>query len=282
MSAADLERLEFSDLEPHLLLKNGNYLYKVPFRGGFAVLKVYYGSRSWPETWLKSVGNVCFEGQTSYMPKTRLNMELACLRLWASHGFRVFEPFTEVEVVAPQCPPGGYLLLEYVDAPKLEEVLADASRPLEARMDLYRRWLSEWCRRHEIAEREQEPRLVHENGDAGHVMILEDETFLWFDFEMVFRSRGKVQEYLGHEIVQYVWQLLRKTPPEMHELLLEETVKHYPNRERMRFAPDVFLDHPRLPIRMARSIDMKRKRGRKPSSKYTLARRLKEHVLRLG
>lgn len=281
MSVAETERLEFADLEPYLLLKNGNFLYKVPFRGGWAVLKVYYGSRSWPETWLKSMGNVWFEGQTSYMPKTRLKMELACLKLWAKHGFRVFEPYEDVEVSAPNCPPGGYLLLEYVDAPKLEEVLADAEKPLEERLDLYRRWLKEWGRRHEIAEREREPRLVHENGDLGHVFVLEDETFLWFDFEMVFRSKSKVHEYVGHEIVQFVWQLLRKTPPEIHETLLEETARHYPDRDRIRFAPDVFLKHPRLPIRAARSIDMKRKRGRKPSSKYNLARRLKEHVLRL-
>jgi hypothetical protein len=30
------ERLRFENLAQHLLLKNGNYLYKVPFRGGFA------------------------------------------------------------------------------------------------------------------------------------------------------------------------------------------------------------------------------------------------------
>jgi len=278
MQTSAPERLEFADLDPYLLLKNGNYLYKVPFRDGFAVLKVYYGSRSWPETWVKSIGNVVFEGQTSYMPRTRLKMELDCLRLWQKHGFRVFEPYTEVEVVAPKCPPGGYLLLEYVDAPKLEEVLADESRPLEDRLALYRRWLAEWGRRHDLAESEREPRLVHENGDAGHVMVLEDESFLWFDFEMVFRSRARVREYVGHEIVQYVWQLLRKTPPEMHERLLEETARHYPNRERIRFAPDVFLNHPRLSVRAARAVDMRRKRGRKPSSKYALARRLKAAV----
>ena len=87
-----------------------------------------------------------------------------------------------------------------------------------------------------------------------------------------------MREYVGHEIVQYVWQLLRKTPLDMHERLLEETARHYPNRERIRFAPDVFLSHPRLTVRAARAVDMRRKRGRKPSSKYALARRLKAAV----
>ena len=55
-------RLRIDDLERHLLLKNGNYLYKVPFREGFAVLKVYQGSRTWFEYALKSVGNIALLG----------------------------------------------------------------------------------------------------------------------------------------------------------------------------------------------------------------------------
>ena len=65
------EVIQFDDLSPHLLLQNGNYLYKVPFGDGWAVLKVYYGSRG---TWgrlTKSFSNVVLYGQTSYMPKTR-------------------------------------------------------------------------------------------------------------------------------------------------------------------------------------------------------------------
>ena len=40
-----VEVLTFESLEPHLLLKNGNFLYKIPFQDSWAVLKVYYGSR---------------------------------------------------------------------------------------------------------------------------------------------------------------------------------------------------------------------------------------------
>lgn len=276
-TAEEQEILRFDDLEPYLLLKNGNYLYKVPFRGGWAVLKVYYGSRSFTETLAKSFGNVMFEGQTSYMPKTRRRMERECFELWSKHGFRVFGVYDDVQVEAPGCPAEGYLLLEYVDAPMLDEYMADAEVPLEERLATWRRFLVEWSRRHDVAETEREPRLMHENGDPGHVMLVGDE-FLWFDFEMVYRSRSRVKEYLGHEIVQYLWMLFRKTPPELHERFLAETVEHYPNRERLRFAPDVFLRHPLWWMRIARNLDAKRKKARKPTSKYGLARRLKAAI----
>jgi hypothetical protein len=274
---ATQEVLEFDDLTPYLYVKNGNLLYKVPFRGGWAVLKVYYGSRGTLETWAKSMGNVLFEGQTSYLPKTRMRMERDCLLLWREHGIRTFEVYEDVVVKAPleQCPPDGYLLLEYVKANTLELYMADRGVPEEERFETYRRWLADWCRRHEIAEAEREPRLVHENGDAGHVMLIdEDPGFLWFDFEMVFRSRSKVPEFIGHEVVQYLWHLLRNTPTEIHERLLLETARHYPNRERLKFAPRVFLDHPRFLMRLGRGIDARRKRGKKPTSKYNVGRKL--------
>lgn len=284
MEATRKEVLRFDDLTPYLLLKNGNYLYKVPFRGGWAVLKVYYGSRGLLETWSKSLGNVLFEGQTSYLPKTRRRMERECLALWARHGFRTMRVYDDVEVEAPpsQCPPEGYLLLEYVEAPTLEQYLRDPERPQEEKLSVYERWVAEWSRRHAVAEREREPRLMHENGDAGHVFILEDGGFLWFDFEMVYRSRSKVREYLGHEIIQYLWHLLRNTPPELHEPLLEATVRAYSDRERLAFAPRVFLDPPRLLMRVARGIDARRKRGRKPTSKYNVARRLRAKLEAAG
>jgi hypothetical protein len=258
--------LRFDDLAPYLLLQNGNYLYKVPFRGGWAVLKVYYGSRSNWVRFTKSVNNALL-GQTSYWPATRRRVERECLELWSKHGFRVFDWYDEVEVIAPGCPPGGYLLCGFVDAPTLED-----------RLETYRRFLREWCRRHDIASEEREPKLVHENGDFGHVMLVGEE-FLWFDLEMVYRSRSCVEEVLGHEIIQYLWYILRKTTPELGERILAETVRHYPNRARLEAAPDVFLCHPRWWMRIGRRIDAKRQKARKPTSKYSVARRLREAAL---
>ncbi len=271
------ETLRFDDLTPYLLQRNGNYLYKIPFRGGWAVLKVYYDSRT---TWVrlkKAINNVVLLGQTSYWPQTRRRVERECLELWTRAGFRVFDWYDDVEVIAPSCPPGGYLLCGYVDAPTLEDHLLDASLPLEQRFATYRRFLSEWCRRHDTASARREPRLMHENGDFGYVMLVGNE-FLWFDLEMVYRSRSRVDEYLGHEIIQYLWYLLRKSSPDVRDRLLPETALHYPNRARLSAAPDVFLHHPRPWVRLGRKLDAMRSNSQKQTSKYNVARRLRAEV----
>lgn len=277
------EVLRFADLKPYLLLQNGNYLYKIPFRDGTAVLKVYYGSRGWFSCLTKSLENILLAGQTSYMPKTRLRVEMECLTLWRKHGFRVFDTYPEVRVEAPGCPAGGYLLFEYVAAPKLIDWLNDQTKSASERFMLYRRWLLEWSRRHDIAIREREPRLVHENGDGKHVMILPDGSFLWFDFEMAFRSPRRVAQHVSHEIIQYLWFLRKSTPPEISEQLIEETVRHYPIKERLRQAHDYFWRHPNLLHRFGRACDRAFKtKARKPSSKYSVARLIREQLERIN
>lgn len=276
MSQSHTERLQFDDLSPYLLLKNGNFLYKVPFRDGWAVLKVYYGSRGTLGRLSKSLDNI-LAGQTSYMPKTRRRIELECLALWRKHGFRVFDTYPEVEVAAPNCPPGGYMLFECVERPKLDAVLRTRERPLEERLALYRRWLPEWGRRHDIAIAEQEPRLVHENGDGKHVMILDDGRFLWFDFEMVYRSRAHVARHVSHEIIQYLWYLMKNTPEEVQSQLLAETVAHYPSSARLEAAYELFFRHPNLFHRAGRALERRfKEKARRPLSKYGVAHRLRQ------
>lgn len=274
-----IEKLVFDDLTPYLLLKNGNYLYKIPFRDGWAVLKVYYGSRSNWVRFTKSFNNYVLLGQTTYWPQTRLKVERECLELWRKHGFHVFDFYPDVVVEAPphQCPPGGYLVTGYVEAPVLEEILVDESIPMDERMATYRRFLEVWCRRHDVAEREQDARLMHENGDFGHVFVVDGE-FLWFDLEMVYRNGRRVEEYLWHEIIQYLWYILKKSHPSVGDRVLAETVAHYPNRERLAQAHRVFIDHPRMFMRWGRKLDSMRKNKQKPHSKYNVARRLRDAV----
>jgi len=188
------EVLRFDDLDQYLLLKNGNYLYKVPFRDGWAVLKVYYGDRSFFEYVKKSIGNILVCNQTSFMPRGRRRTELECLELWREAGFRVFDTYGGV-VVEP-LPPGGYALYEYVDRPRFVTYFADESVPLEDRLETWRRFLPVWHRRHALAIERREPRFIHENGDLKHVMIMEDGQFLFFDFEMCFRSQKRVREFV--------------------------------------------------------------------------------------
>lgn len=275
-----MEVLTFESLEPYLLLKNGNFLYKIPFQEGWAVLKVYYGSRGHLGRITKSISNA-LAGQTSYMPRTRLRVERECLQLWAKHGFRVFGTYDDFEVRAPHCPSGGYRLFEYVKAPHMVKYLPDESIPLHERLTTYRRFLSEWSRRHDLAISLREPRLVHENGDFKHVMIV-DGGFLWFDFEMAYSHRGSVRYYVAHEILQYLWQILRGMPADVGERLLDETVEHYPVRERLAAPYEYFHRNPNLFHRLVREVDRRfSSRAKKPTSKYNVALRLKQKLDRL-
>ncbi|MGH0028218.1 MAG: hypothetical protein ACQGVC_00380 [Myxococcota bacterium] len=267
------ETLRFDDLSPYLLLKNGNFLYKIPFRDGFAVVKVYYGSRSPVQTLFKSLENVVV-GQTSYQPTTRLRVERECLDVWRKHGFRVYDTYDDVRIEAPQCPEGGYTVFEYRKGPNLNEYLADGAIDLEERFATYRRFLAEWGRRHALALSEREPRLVHENGDGKHVMIF-DDGFHWFDFEMVWRNPARIADTLAHEIVQYLWQISKSVPEEVRARLVPETVAHYPHRERLEDAWRLFLANRRPIQRLARALDRRTARGRKPTSKYAVAGRLR-------
>ena len=211
--------LRFDDLEKYLLHKNGNYLYKVPFDGRFAVLKLYYGSLSLARYALKSAGNLLLANQTAVMPWSRRRTELDCIRLWRDAGFRVFGVY---DALVEGLPPDGHALFEWVDAPRFVHYFAERSVPLAERLATWRRFLPVWHRRHRLAVERREPRFVHENGDLKHVMIVGDE-FLFFDFETCFRSRRRVREVVAREILCYLKSMARTVGDEF-EAFLAETV----------------------------------------------------------
>jgi hypothetical protein len=269
------EVLKIDDLSSHLMLKNGNYLYKIPFRDGFAVLKVYFGDRTWFQYVSKSLGNILVCNQTSFMPLGRLRTEKEVLELWRDAGFRVFGIYDDVVVEAKGAPKGGYTLFEYVDRPRFIHYFADREIPLEERLDTWRRFLPVWHRRHELAIQRREPRLVHENGDLKHVMIMEDGEFLFFDFEMVFRSKRRVKEFVAREILSYLKSLGKTVGEDEWPIFLEETARTYPDRELLEYTHAFAFRNPNPFLRLARYLDLKfRPRAQKPFSKYNAARKL--------
>ena len=272
-----LETLHIDTLEDKLLLKNGNYLYKVPFRDGHAVLKVYYGDRSIFRYLRGTLGNLLFAGQTSFMPKARLSTEVACIHLWRQNGLRVFEIY-DVKVDAPGVPEGGYVLYEYVPGRHFVNLFSDPEVPEEEKLALYRRFLKEWHRRHDLAMKLREPRLIHENGDLKHVMLWQDD-LVWFDFEMCFRSRRRVKEFVAREILAYLKSLGKTVGPEKFQKYLGETVKHYPGREYLEYTYTYILRNPNPARRAARWLDFRFKpRARKPFSKYRVALALRDRL----
>ncbi|MFO7536022.1 MAG: hypothetical protein R6X19_10155 [Kiritimatiellia bacterium] len=273
---ADKEILRFDNLGQYLLLKNGNYLYKVPFRNGRAVLKVYYGSRSVPSCMLKSFDNVVMNGQTSYMPKTRLKNEQASMKIWREAGIRVFNIYDNVEVEG--LPPGGYALYEYVPGRNFHKYLPDESVPLEERLRWYRIFLEQWHRRHALACRTRNPMLIHENGDIKHVMLHNNELY-WFDFEMVFRSGAHIEDLVARELLAYIKTLRTFLSPERFDLFLKETLERYPDRNYLELIyPYMFKN--RKPLhRLGRWIDFNFKaKSRKPDSKYQLALLIRDYL----
>jgi hypothetical protein len=269
------ETLRFDNLAELLLLKNGNYLYKVPFRGGWAVLKVYYGDRSFREYVQKSMGNVLVCNQTSFMPKARLRTEKQCLKLWRDAGFRVFATYDDV--VVEGVPEGGYTLFEYVDRPRFVTYFANGEVSVDERLAMWRRFLPVWHRRHALALEGREPRFIHENGDLKHVMIMEDGQFLFFDFEMCFRSRRRVREFVGREILSYLKSLGKTVGPDLWDTFLEETIAHYPDKSLLDYTYDFAFRNPNPILRAARWLDRTTQaRARKPFSKYNAARKLHE------
>jgi hypothetical protein len=267
--------LRFDDLDQYLLLKNGNYLYKVPFEGGrdgWAVLKVYYGSRSRLQYVYKTIGNICFASQTSVMPKARRRVELECLKVWREYGFRVFDTYEDVRVEG--LPEGGYTLFEWCPGTRFVEYFLDPEHSFDERMAMWRRFVPDWHRRHRLAVDHREPRLVHENGDLKHIIICDDE-LVYFDFEMAFRSRRRVKEFVAREILAFLKSLGKCVGHDEWDAFLEETVKLYPSKELLRYTHQFAFKNPNYALRIARALDRRLKpRARKPFAKYNVARRL--------
>ncbi|MHC4942716.1 MAG: hypothetical protein ACYTG7_06815 [Planctomycetota bacterium] len=276
MPDASSEVLRFDDLSPYLLLKNGNYLYKVPFRDGWAVLKVYFGDRNLFQYVSKTLGNVLVNNQTSFMPLARWRTEKECMKLWRQAGFRVFDIYEDVRVEG--CvPEQGWTLFEYVDRPRFVHYFADEGVPLDERLAMWERFLPVWHRRHAMAIDQREPRLVHENGDLKHVMIMEDCDFLFFDFEMCYRAPRRTREFVAREILAYLKSLGKCVGAGHWETFLKVTADQYPDRELLDYTYNFAFRNPNPAIRAARWLDRKIKpRAQKPFSKYNTASKLKQ------
>lgn len=271
------EVVRYDNLMQYLLRKNGNYLFKVPFRGGWAVLKNYVGSRSRLAYMKKSFTNIVYYNQTSFMPAGRIKTELACMRLWREAGFRVFDVYDDVRVESPGLQEGLYAMYEFVDRPKFNMFFPDKSVALEEKLAVWRRFLPVWHRRLALAIERREPRLIHENGDMKHVMIMPDGDFLFFDFEMAYRSPARVEEFVAHELLAYLKSLCKIMGREQWKMFMEETVRHFPDRKMLRSAYEFQFEHPHPALRMGRFLDRKlRLKNRKYFSKYNVARRLRD------
>lgn len=254
----------------------GNWLWEIPWQGGKAVLKVYFGTRNPLLHVRKTISNAIFSGRSSHMPRARCRIEKECLATWSKHGFHVFGHHPEV--VFEDLPEGGYLLFDYTTGTHFREYFKDASIPLDERMATWRKYLVEWHRRHALAIEHDEPRLIHENGDVKHVLIQgegDEQRFVSFDFEIIFRSRS-LRDQVGREILAYLRSCGKFFGEEIYQRMLAETVAHYPDPSLLVAAWEHGWHNSNPAIRVARSLDRTLRSGkRKRFSKYTVAAELK-------
>ena len=274
--------LQLDRLEKTPLAGEGNFVWRIPFEGGTdgcAVLKVYFGSRS-PLLYLKkTLGNLLLTGRTSHQPRARFRMETDCVRLWERHGFRCFGMHPEVTVEG--LPEGGYMVYDWTPGRHFREYFRDDSVPLEERLALWRRWVPEWHRRHAIAVRENEPRLIHENGDVKHVMLWQGG-FTYFDFEIAFRSRD-VRDLVGREMLAYMRSVGKFFGEEMYERMTDVLVDAYPDKSLLLEAWIHAYRNRNPAIRLGRAADRALKpRHQARWSKYTVARDIKLRLDRLS
>lgn len=217
--------IRLEGLERTPLAGEGNFVWKVPFRDGHAVVKVYHGSRGWPLYVKKTIGNA-ITGRSSHMPRSRWRTEIEVIGLWERHGFRCFRMLPQVTVEG--LPRDGYMVYEWTPGRHFRDYFRDGAVPLEERMATWRRWIPEWHRRHRACVETGDPRLIHENGDVKHVMLWKGE-FVYFDFEMVYRSR-RARVLVGRELATYMRSVGRFFGEEMYDRMLRELVEHYPDK----------------------------------------------------
>jgi hypothetical protein len=253
----------------------GNWLWKIPFRGGFAVLKGYYGNRFPLLHWKKTVGNTLITGKTSHMPRSRCRIENACVDAWEKHGFRCFGRYPEVTF--SDLPEGLYTLFEYVPGVHFRTYFIDKSIPLEERLATWVRFIPEWHRRHKAAVEHGENLLLHENGDVKHVMLWEGD-FVYFDFEVVFKSKD-IRDLVGRELLAYLRSTGKFFGPELYDKMMDLTVEHYPDKSLLMEAYEHAFHNRSLIRRWGRTLDYRlRAQARKTYSKYNVALDLKRRL----
>jgi hypothetical protein len=101
---------------------------------------------------------------------------------------------------------------------------------------------------------------------------MDDGQFLFFDFEMIFLSRRRVEEAVAREIVAYMRMLYKVFKKDHWKLFLEETIKHYPDTDLLDSPYRYLFHHPNPFFRGTRFFDrVVKPGGRKKQSKFGVA-----------
>jgi len=251
----------------HLVEHAGtHYIYKV------------YGARRNPLKGILERIAARIEGRSGPSPATRLAVERRCLRVWRDHGFDVFreiETGPEISFGAPA------LCLEYVQGRSALRYFADPSVAKDEKLEALHRLAGEWARRHELAQRLNEPLLIHEHPSLEHIWRGEDGRFYHFDFEVVYTGR-RLRERIGREVLRLVRAVLRYAPEADREEYLEVFLEKYRLHDFLRLAFEDLWRSPSPFVRVWRFFEWLGPRARLPLSQFAVARMVMEKLTARG
>lgn len=214
---------------------------KIELGGRPVVLKLFGRKRSVLRERLRDLGQRFIVGKTGMAPSVRCRTERETIELWRRHGFDV-PALLDVEL--PPEVPHPRLAFEFVEGGLVTRYLASREVFPQHKRTLIERLAREWSRRHALAIRLREPRLIQAHAFFGHLIRSPREPgrpprIVTFDFEVGWARRGAVARLASLEIAQYLESLHRWVRPEEFEPLLESFVRAYPDRARLaRVAPD--------------------------------------------
>lgn len=197
---------------------------KVEHQGEVYILKCYGLKRSRFRTALRQFGSLYLVGKSSISPKARMETEQKTLSLWRREGFDAPKAYG---VDAPQYAP--CLGMEYVKGPLLSQVFQDPQQPMERKLDLMTRFAKKLCERHARALTLNEPGLLFEHPTFTHV-ILSNDRFVCFDFEIVFTWKKDLQRLVRREIAGFCRSLVRRASEDQGQSLINAFVAAYPKR----------------------------------------------------
>jgi hypothetical protein len=181
------------------------------------------------------------------------------------------------EVTVEGLPEGGYMLYDWTPGVHFREYFKDERIPLDERLATWIRWVPEWHRRHALAVKLREPRLIHENGDVKHVMLWQGG-FVYFDFEIQFTSRN-LRDLVGREILAYLRSVGKFFGEPMYERMTDALVAHYPDKTLLLGAWEHAFRNDNPLVRVGRGLDRRFKpRAGGRWSKYTVALDLRRRL----
>jgi hypothetical protein len=255
------ERVRIHGLDAEVLASSSrgdgrHQVLRIEHAGKPIVLKLYGRKRDWLRDFLRDLGHRFLVRKTGMTPAARMRTERDTLELWLRHGFTVPRV---LDIELPAEVPPLRLALEWIRGRSMRDLLSDPVVNVETKRAVLERAVREWTRRHELALKLREPRLVQAHATFGHVLV-DGDLQTTFDFEVVWKGRN-LERLIRLELLGFLGSFGPWIPPQQIDLLLDAVVEHYAPRDRL--------------VEAARSW-----RGRREAGDAAVMERLKDAITR--